>query len=256
MIKNIMVSIGDTNYEKNAFDYAGHLAILLDAHLSCVYFQEELDDVSSQIKGTVLARTEAKCEEFKEHGLKYSVESAYGKVPKIICEKTRTADLFVIGIPESIKTDGFKLVYNKIDSILLKINRPTIVVHEHCEALNRILVTHRGDDYSDKVLQLTTELSELTDATLLGLAIAETIPRTKQIAKEMSDYLKYHDATVEEVLTEQGFTVANVLDTATERDCDLIALSASSHGKIYEMIFNSVTESVVKLADRAVVVAR
>lgn len=256
MIKNIMVSIGDTDYEKNAFDYAGHLAILLDAHLSCVFFQEKLDETSSKIKERALTWTEAKCEEFKEHGLKYSVESALGKRVKTVCKKARVADLLVMGIPESIKTDGLKLVYTKIDDILLSIKRPTIVVHENCEALERILVTHRGDDYSDSVLQLATELSERTNATILGLAIAETIPDAEDIARDMSDYLKYHEVTVEDVIIEQGFTVANVLETAAERDCDLIALSASSHGKIYEIIFNTVTESVVKLADKAVAVAR
>ena len=34
MIKNILVAIGDTDYEKNAFEYAGQLAVLLgDASL-------------------------------------------------------------------------------------------------------------------------------------------------------------------------------------------------------------------------------
>jgi len=256
MIKNILVSIGDINYERNAFDYAGHLAILLDAHLSCVFFQEKFDDTTSQIRNKALTQTEAKCEEFKEHGLKYSIESAFGKRVKTICEKARIADLLVMGISESIKTDGLKLIYTEIDDILLNIKRPTIVVHETCEALDRILVTHRGDDYSDRVLQLATELSERTDATILGLAIAETIPDTEDIAKDISEYLKYHDVTVEDVIIELGFTVANVLETATERNCDLIALSASSHSKIYEIIFNTVTESVVKLADRAVAIAR
>jgi len=105
-------------------------------------------------------------------------------------------------------------------------------------------------------LQLSTELAERADATILGLAIAEALTKAESIAKDMSDYLKYHDVNVEDIIVEQGFTVVNVLDIATEKDCDLIALSASSHGKIYEMIFNTVTESVVKLADRAVVVAR
>lgn len=256
MIKNIMVSIGDTDYEKNAFDYAGHLAILLDAHLTCVFFQEESGDTSSQIRARVLAQTEAKCGEFKEHGLKYTVEAAFGKRVKTICEKARIADLVVMGIPESIKTDGLKLVYSEIDDILRQVKRPTIVVHENCEALERILVTHRGDDYSDSVLQIATELSEQTGASLLGMAIAEALPNGERIANDMSAYLKYHDVAVEDVIVEQGFSVANVLDTATEKDCDLIALSASSHGKIYEIIFNTVTESVVKLADRAVAIAR
>ena len=53
-----------------------------------------------------------------------------------------------------------------------------------------------------------------------------------------------------------GFTVTNILETAAAQDCDLIALSASRHGRLYQMIFQGTTETVVKLANRAVVVVR
>ena len=70
----------------------------------------------------------------------------------------------------------------------------------------------------------------------------------------MKDYLQYHDVK-SEFMTKLGFTVVNILDTGAEEDCDLIALSASHHGRLYEIIFNSTTETVVKLATRAVLVA-
>jgi len=253
MIKRILVAIGNESYERNAFDYAGHLAVFLDAHLSCVYFQnadegQQPENFSHQL----LDRTTTECEEF---GLKHNVELVLGKPTDMMIQKARTADLFVIGISESVKTQGFRLVYNQMDDILLKITKPTIVVHEECTVLSKVLVAHRGDHHSDRALELATEFGDRTEARLIGLAIGETRADASRITQNMQEYLQYHDVETE-FLTELGYTVRNVLETAEKHDCDLIALGASPHGKLYEMIFQTTTESVVKLANRAVLICR
>jgi nucleotide-binding universal stress UspA family protein len=252
MIKRILVAIGNEPYEKNAFDYAGHLAVFLDAHLSCVYFRDADERQPENFTQELLDRTASECNEFS---LKYDVELVIGKPTETILPKSRTADLFVIGIPESIKTQGLKMVYDQIDDILLKITKPTIVVHEECTVLSKILVAHRGDHHSDRALELATEFGERTKANLIGLAIGETKTEAARITQSMQEYLQYHEVKTE-FLTELGYTVMNVLETAEKNDCDLIAIGASPHGKLYEMIFQTTTESVVKLANRAVLVCR
>lgn len=252
MIKRILVAIGNEPYEKNAFDYAGHLAVFMQSHLSGVYFQDvPQDDYREGIQG-LLDQTARDCDEF---GLDYDVELAIGKPSETILQKARSADLFVIGISESIKTEGLKLVYDRIDDILLKITKPTIVVHENCTLLRKILVAHRGDHHSDRALELAAEFGERTEASLLCLAMGETETEAARIAQDMRDYLQYHNVKAS-FMTILGDTVANVLETAEKEDCDLIALGASPHGRLYEIIFQSTTESVVKLATRAVLVCR
>ena len=252
MIKRILVAIGDEPYEKNTFDYAGHLAVFLDAHLSCVYFREVDKEQHEDFSRELLNRTAAECDEF---GLDYDVELIIGKPTEMILQKSRAADLFVIGISESIKLQGLKLVYDQIDDILLEITKPVIVVHEECTVLSKILVAHRGDHHSDRALELAAEFGERTKASIIGLAIGETRAEALKITQNMQEYLQYHDVKTE-FLTELGYTVVNVLETAEKHDCDLIALGASPHGKLYERIFQTTTESVVKLANRAVLVCR
>jgi nucleotide-binding universal stress UspA family protein len=252
MIKRILVAIGNEPYEHNAFDYAGHLAVFLDAHLSCVCFQDADAEHSEDFNRGLLNRTAAECDEF---GLKHDVELVLGRPTEMIPQKARTADLFVIGLSESIKTQGLKLVYDQIDNILLNITKPTVVVHEECTVLSKILVAHRGDHHSDRALELATEFGERTNAGLLGLAIGETRAEASRITQNMQEYLRYHDVKTE-FLTELGYTVRNVLETAENRDCDLIAIGASPRGRLYERIYQTTTESVVKLSNRAVLVCR
>ena len=251
MIKNILVAIGDTDHEKNAFEYAGQLAVLLGTHLSCVFFQDSSHGGSAGVAETILHRTEAECSLYDF--LDYHVEAVAGNPRQTICEKARSADLVVVGLPEEERR--LKLIQNQIDDVLLHITRPIIVVHEQCTLLRKILAVHHGDVYSDHVLGLVAEIGELTKAGILGLALASTQPEAIQIRQQMAAYLGYYDVETD-FLTARGFTVANIVENAEANDCDLIALSASHHGRLYELVFQSTTQGVVKLANRAVLVTK
>jgi nucleotide-binding universal stress UspA family protein len=253
MIQNILVAIGDTPHEKNAFEYAGHLAVLLDAHLSCVYFADERYHAQEDIAARIFDNTELALAEFKF--LSAHVDTITGNPVRNLCEKAHTADLVVVGIPESIKTKGLRLIHDSIDDILSHITKPTIVVHEQCTILQKILTVHHGDAASDHVLELAAELAKRTKASLLSLALANTQIRAAEISGQMREYLRYHNVETE-FMARLGFNVTNILETAAKEDCDLIALSASHHGRLYELLFQDTTEMVVKLADRSVLVTR
>ena len=251
MIKNILVAIGDTDYEKNAFEYAGQLAVLLGTHLSCVFFQDSQHGGNADVAETIIRRTEAECSLYDF--LDYHVEAVAGNPRQMICEKARSADLVVVGLPEDVRKRRLKLIQDQIDDVLLHITRPIIVVHEQCTLLRKILAVHHGDTYSDHALELVAEIGELTKAGILGLALSNTQQEATQIKQQMEAYLKYYDVQTD-FLTARGFTVTNILENAEENDCDLIALSASHHGRLYELVFQGTTQSVVKLSNRAVLV--
>ena len=253
MIQNILVAIGDTPHEKNAFEYAGHLAVLLDAHLSCVYFADERHRGQEDIAARIFDNTESTLAELEF--LSAHVDTITGNPVRNLCEKAHAADLVVVGIPESIRTNGFRFIHDTIDDILSQITKPTIVVHEQCEMLEKILTVHRGDPASVRVLELSAELAKRAEASLFGLAVANTQVRAAEISGQMREYLQYYQVETE-FSAQLGFTVTNILNKATAEDCDLIALSASHHGRLYELIFQDTTEMVVKLADRSVLVTR
>jgi hypothetical protein len=136
MIKNILVSIGDTGYEKNAFDYAGQLAVLLGTHLSCVFFQDSSHGGNAEVAEAVLRRTEKECALYDF--LDYHIESVAGNPRQMICQKAHSADLVVVELPEEIKKSGLKLIQNQIDDVLVHITKPIIIVHEQCTLLRKI----------------------------------------------------------------------------------------------------------------------
>lgn len=256
MIRSILVSVGNAKHEVAAFEYALNLAKGLNAFLVCAAFPGEIDDEENFNPDLLAAETFMTVrEECREAGVRYETTVVPGKRAPELCRMGRMVDLIAVGMPEEIKTKGLELVYNEIDDILIDSSKPVLVVHENCLELTRILIVHRGDNYSDRALELATELSERLGVELTGLAIADTVPESNSIAKDMLTYFRFRGLDVE-VDTELGFTVANIIETADKKECDLIALGASRRGKLYEAIFNSTTDTVAKLANRAVLVCK
>ena len=80
-------------------------------------------------------------------------------------------------------------------------------------------------------------------------------PLAEEITQRAKEYLEFYPHETE-FLTQIGASVAGIIETAPKYDCDLIAIKGTKHGKLYEIVFNSITESVVKLANHAVLVCR
>jgi nucleotide-binding universal stress UspA family protein len=259
MIRKMMVALGQEAYEQVALDYACQLSAALKARLICTLFAEvpKTEDDEEQPQQIfapvpVMNAARAACAKYQ---VEPDIRVVSGRSPQNVCERARTVDMLLLGIPESIKTDGLKLVYDRLDSILLRIMKPTIVVHENAEAVKKILVVHDGHPRSDRVLEVASEIGERIQAPLVCLALGNVDSLVGETSQRMEEYLDFYPFPME-FETQIGTSVAGIIETAPEYDCDLIAIPASKHGRLYEIIFNSITESVVKLAEHAVLVVR
>ena len=259
MLRKMMVALGQEPYEQVALDYACQLSAVVNAHLVCTLFTEipkgEDDDEQPQQRFApvpIMSAARAACAKYQ---LEPDIRIVSGRSPQDICDRSRTVDVLLLGIPESIKTDGLKLVYDRLDSILLRIMKPTIVVHEQAKSIKKILVVHDGHPRSDRVVEVASEIGERAQLPLVCLGIGSTEPLASEVSQRMEEYLEFYPFPME-FPTQIGASVAGIIEAAPQYDCDLIAVPASKHGRLYEIIFNSITESVVKLAQHAVLVVR
>ena len=259
MIRKMMVALGQEPYEQVALEYACQLSAAVKAHLVCTLFAEvpkgEEDDEKPQQRFApvpIMNLARATCAKYQ---LEPDIRVVSGRSPQDICERARTVDILLLGIPESIKTDGLKLVYDRLDSILLRTMKPTIVVHEHAQSIKKILVVHDGHLRSDRVMEIASEIGERAQVPLVCLSIGSTDSLANEVSQRMEEYLELYPFPMEFQI-QIGASVAGIIETAPQYGCDLIAIPASRHGKLYEIIFNSITESVVKLAQHAVLVVR
>jgi len=259
-----MAALGPEQHDRIALEYACQMNLALNAHLVCSTFTDTLridPKDKKMMESPMLPSVPVPVmNSAREICAKYQIEPdirvVASRTPQRVCERARTADLLVLGIPESVKIDGLKLVYYRLDTILLKINKPTIVVHEGAKTFSKkILVALEGDALSDRTLEVVSEIGERAGLPIVCLSIANTEPLAEEITQRAKEYLEFYPhETV--FLTQIGASVAGIIETAPKYDCDLIAIKGTKHGKLYEIVFNSITESVVKLANHAVLVCR
>jgi len=263
MIKKIMAALGPEEHDRIALEYACQLTLALNAHLVSTVFTDvpkvEPKDIKTGmpvLPSVPVPIMNAARETYDKYQLEPDIRIVANRTPQRVCARARTADLLVLGVPEAIKTDGLKLVYYRLDSILLKINKPTIVVHEGAKTFSKkILVALEGDVLSDRVLEVVSEIGERAGLPIVCLSIANTEPLAEEVSQRAKEYLEFYPYETE-FLLQIGASVAGILETSPKYDCDLIAIRATKRGKLYEIIFNSITESVVKLANHAVLICR
>ena len=137
-----MVAFGPEEHDRIALEYACQLSRALNTHLVCTVFtdvpkiapKDSKMEIPTLPSAPMPIMTTAR-ETCAKYQLEPDIRVVAGRTPQKVCERARTADLLVIGIPETVKIEGLKLVYYRLDSILLKINKPTIVVHEGAKKL-------------------------------------------------------------------------------------------------------------------------
>lgn len=263
MIRKIMAALGPEQHDRIALEYACQMSLALNARLVCSTFTDmpKIDSKDKKMDAPMLPSVPVPImntarEICVQHQIEPDIRVVASRTPRKICERARTADLLVLGIPESVKVDGLKLVYYRLDAILLKINKPTIVVHEGAKTFSkRILVALEGDVLSDRTLEVVSEIGERASLPLVCLAVANTEPLAEEISQRAREYLEFYPYETE-FLIQIGASVTGIIETAPKYDCDLIAIKGTKHGRLYEIVFNSITESVVKLANHAVLVCR
>ena len=263
MIKKIMAALGPEQHDRIALEYACQMSLALNTHLVCTAFTD-MPKIAPKDKrmgmSTLPSVPVPTMNAAREICAKYQIEPdirvVASRTPQKVCERTRTSDLLVLGIPESVKTDGLKLVYYRLDTILLKVNKPTIVVHEGAKTFSKkILVALDGDTLSDRTLEVVSEIGERAGLPIVCLSIANTEPLAEEIAQRAREYLEFYPYETG-FLTQIGASVTGIIETAPKYNCDLIAIKGTKWGRLYEIVFNSITESIVKLANHAVLVCR
>ncbi len=259
MIYKMMVALGPNPHDHKALEYACQLSARLGAHLVCGLFMDMPRDPEEAAKRKnvinpkpILGAANSIC---AEYNVTPNIRTISGTSAERVCQQMHIADLLIMRIPESLKKDGLRLVYDRLDRVLLRITKPALIVHENTRPLERLLVVYDGDFYSQRALQLSLEICMRTQATMTCLSIAHTEPLVGGLTQEVKEYLEFYDGPVG-YLEEVGKSVTHILEGAKQAEADLIVLGATKRGRLYEIIFNSITESVVKLANHAVLVCR
>ena len=268
MIKNILIPLDGSEHSTAALDYGMWIAekfngTLFGQHvidtisIEGTFFHdisgslgfEPYLDFSTKMREVLEERGKIILEDFSERcrnrGIKHQTFLDMGLIANEICERSKVADLVVIGhrgINEEFSTG---LLGTTAESITRKCPRPVFVSTKKFKAIERPLLAYDGSQRSSSAMESAAEFCTVLRLPLTVLTIAKEEQAAGSIVQQAKSYLSsYSIETRYEI--DRGYPEQKIIDYLTKFDYDLLFIGAYGHRRIIEMVLGSTTEYVLR----------
>jgi nucleotide-binding universal stress UspA family protein len=273
MIETILVATDGSDDASAAEQTAMGLASRLGARLNAV---SVLDDrllrapagdglalppfPEPEVTAYYRARADAVARRFAERargeGIEASCEVIQGQPDDRIVEKMQAADLLLIGKTGSRSGDRGALLGSTVDSILRKINKPTILVPGGAPLTGPLVLGFDGSPGSRIAAQLAVTLANgLNEAVHV---FVDSKDKGRAIARfdEVRNLVGALAVPVRETSSTLGRPDVKIVDTAKEVRASLIVMGAYGRNRITDYFLGSNASSVARTSPVSVLLAR
>lgn len=268
MIKNILIPLDGSEHSTAALDYGMWMAekfggtlfgqhIIDTISIEGTFFHdisgslgfEPYLDFSTKMREVLEQRGKGILEDFaqrcRDKGIKYQIFLDMGLIANEICERSKVADLVIIGhrgINEEFSTG---LLGTTAESITRKCPRPVLVSTKRFKIIERPLLAYDGSQRSSAAMESAAEFCTVLGLPLTILTVAKEQQAGENIIQQAKSYLNsYSIETRYEI--DRGYPEQRIIDYLTKFEYDLLFIGAYGHKRIIEMVLGSTTEYVLR----------
>ena len=184
-------------------------------------------------------------ERCRERGIKHQLFLDIGLIANEICERSKVADIVIIGhrgINEEFSTG---LLGTTAESITRKCPRPVFVSTKRFKVIERPVLAYDGSQRASSAMESAAEFCTVLGLPLTVLTVAKEEPMAKNILQQARSYLSsYAIDTRYEI--DRGYPEQKIIDYLTKFDYDLLFIGAYGHRRIIEMVIGGTTEYVLR----------
>jgi nucleotide-binding universal stress UspA family protein len=268
MIKNILIPLDGSQHSTAALDYGMWIAdqfkgTLLGQHvidtisIEGTFFHdisgslgfEPYLDFSTKMREVLEERGKAILEDFsgrcRDRGIKHQIFLDMGLIANEICERSKVADLVIIGhrgINEEFSTG---LLGTTAETITRKCPRPVFVSTKKFKAVERPLLAYDGSQRASAAMESAAEFCTVLGLPLTVLTITKEQKPAEIVVQQAKSYLSSY-AVETRYETDRGYPEQKIIDYLTKFDYDLLFIGAYGHRRIIEMVLGSTTEYVLR----------
>jgi len=268
MIKNILIPLDGSEHSKAALDYGMWMAekfsgTLLGQHvidtisIEGTFFHdisgslgfEPYLDFSTKMREVLEERGKIILEDFSERcrkrGIKHQTFLDMGLIANEICERSKLADLVIIGhrgINEEFSTG---LLGTTAESVTRKCPRPVFVSTKQFKPIERPLLAYDGSQRASAAMESAAEFCTVLRLPLTILTVAKEEQKAASILQEAKSYLSSYSIETR-YETDRGYTEQRIVDYLVKFDYDLLFIGAYGHRRIIELVLGSTTEYVLR----------
>ena len=268
MIKNILIPLDGSEHSKAALDYALWLTekfggTLLGQHIidtisiDGTFFHdisgslgfEPYLDFSTKMREVLEERGKMILDDFSERcrqkGIRHQTFLDMGLIANEICERSKVADLVVIGhrgVNEEFSTG---LLGTTAESITRKCPRPVFVSTKRFKAIERPLLAYDGSQRASAAMESAAEICTVLHLPLTVLTVAKEDKLAENVLQQAKSYMSSY-AIEARFEIDRGYPEQKIIDYLTKFDYDLLFIGAYGHRRIIEMVLGSTTEYVLR----------
>lgn len=268
MIKNILVPLDGSEHSRAALDYGMWIAekfagslfgqhVIDTISIEGTFFHdisgslgfEPYLDFSSKMREALEERGKVILEDFsdrcKQKGIKHQTFLDLGIIPNEICERSKIADLVVIGhrgINEEFSTG---LLGTTAETVTRKCPRPVFVSTKKFKIIDRPLLAYDGSERASAAMEAAAEFCTVLRLPLTVLTIAKEEKIAEENLKQAKSYLASYSIETRYEST-RGYPEQKIIDCLVKFNHDLLFIGAYGHRRIIEMVLGSTTEYVLR----------
>lgn len=268
MIKNILVPLDGSEHSKAALEYGLWLTqkfrgalfgqhVIDTVSVEGTFFHdisgslgfEPYLDFSSRMREVLEERGKAILEEFsrrcRERNLRHEAFLDMGIVPVEICERSKMADLVVLGhrgINEEFSTG---MLGGTAEAVTRKCPRPILVSTKRFKEIERPLLAYDGSQRSSAAMECAAEFCAQLKLPLTVLYVPKEEKLAEKVLQEARSYLGPYGIEARYELA-RGYPEQKIIDYLVNLRYDLLFIGAYGHRRIIEMVLGSTTEYVLR----------
>jgi len=270
MIKTILIPLDGSEHSEAALDYAIWIVEKFDGTLFGQHIIDTISiegtffhdisgslgfepylDFSTKMREVLEERGKTILDEFarrcQNRQIKHQTFLDVGLIANEICERSKIADLVVIGhrgVNEEFSTG---LLGTTAESITRKCPRPVFVSTKSFKVVEKPLLAYDGSQRASSAMESAAEFCSVLHLPLTVLTIAKDEKIAESMQQQAKSYLSSYSIETRFQI-DRGYPEQKIIDYLTKFDYDLLFIGAYGHRRIIEMVLGSTTEYVLKKA--------
>lgn len=215
-----------------------------------VNYQNNIGLILEERGKAALASFTAKCQAV---GVPCETSQVSGSIPRSIVEKSRLADLLVMGRGgEHVEwLDG--LLGSTTEAVVRRADCPVLTTDRDTADIESFVVAYDGSEHAKKALQIGANIGESWDVPFDVLVVGKK--RGDEILADAASYLEAHKVRTEYVVRD-GDPREVIIEYSKDKQTDLIVLGAYGHSKVLELVLGSTTAYTLNHAPCPVLLTR
>jgi nucleotide-binding universal stress UspA family protein len=268
MIKNILIPLDGSEHSKAALDYSIWMAekfsgtlfgqhIIDTISIEGTFFHdisgslgfEPYLDFSTKMRDALEERGKMILDNFaqrcREKGIRHETFLDLGIIPNEICDRSKVADLVVIGhrgVNEEFSTG---LLGTTAETITRKCPRPIFVSTKGFKVIERPFLAYDGSQRASAAMESAAEFCSVLHLPLTVLTIAKEQKTGESVLQQAKSYLSSYDLETHYKL-DRGHPEQKIVEHLKKFGYDLLFIGAYGHRRIIEMVLGSATEYVLR----------